>query len=364
MPPDREDSKRYLYEQIYGELKKEILSGTYKKGDWFPPERVLKDRFNTTHLTVRNALAKLVLDGYIERYSGKGTIVIYARERSPVPRKLLSFPWAHLVCDELDEANALLLESLETQLRKVPLPVRFSCHHGDVLLARSLYQESRESGALLVLQPAGSMEPQDGAEAPLAGTILIRSFASEASCPQVVLDDAEGARRAVGYLRDLGYGIIALLASGAAHAQAALQLGFAEGISGRGMRPEAGIVETCVPGLDGGSQAARSVLGRMPGCRAFLCSSDETATGAVRALRGAGLNAGVDSAVVGWGNTRLARGMELTSVDPGYDRLSERVLASIMEGMSRGSFTPEVFRIVPELRIRSSCASAQSARGP
>ena len=363
MPPDREDSKRYLYEQIYGELKKEILSGTYKKGDWFPPERVLKDRFNTTHLTVRNALAKLVLDGYIERYSGKGTIVIYARERSPVPRKLLSFPWAHLVCDELDEANALLLESLETQLRKVPLPVRFSCHHGDVLLARSLYRESRESGALLVLQPAGSMEPQDGAEAPPAGTILIRSFASEASCPQVVLDDAEGARRAVGYLRDLGYGVIALLASGAAQAQAALQQGFAEGISGRGMRPEAGVVETCVPGLDGGSQAARSVLGRMPGCRAFLCSSDETATGAVGALRGAGLNAGVDSAVVGWGNTRLARGMELTSVDPGYDRLSERVLACIMEGMSRGSFTPEVFRIVPELRIRSSCASAQSARG-
>ncbi|MFZ4618183.1 MAG: GntR family transcriptional regulator, partial [Rectinemataceae bacterium] len=78
MPQPPEPPNQYLYEKIYGELKKEILSGTYARGDWFPPERALKDRFGTTHLTVRNALAKLVLEGYIERYSGKGTSVIYA----------------------------------------------------------------------------------------------------------------------------------------------------------------------------------------------------------------------------------------------------------------------------------------------
>ena len=60
MPQDPADP-RYLYEQIYSTLKDEILSGTYRKGDWFPPERVLKERFGTTHLTVRNALAKLLL---------------------------------------------------------------------------------------------------------------------------------------------------------------------------------------------------------------------------------------------------------------------------------------------------------------
>ena len=86
---------RYLYEKIYAELKEEILSGKYKKGDWFPPERVLKNRFNTTHLTVRNALAKLVLDGYIERYSGKGTVVLYSRGRPSETRRQLRFTRAH-----------------------------------------------------------------------------------------------------------------------------------------------------------------------------------------------------------------------------------------------------------------------------
>ena len=77
------EANRYLYEKIYAELKEEILSGKYRKGDWFPPERVLKSRFSTTHLTVRNALAKLVLEGYIERYSGKGTLVLYSQSRPP-----------------------------------------------------------------------------------------------------------------------------------------------------------------------------------------------------------------------------------------------------------------------------------------
>ena len=142
---------RYLYEQIYTELKEEILSGKYHKGDWFPPERVLKDRFNTTHLTVRNALAKLVLEGYIERYSGKGTVVIYAREVASVPRKTLRFPWAHLILRDLDEAGARLLESLESQMRRLPLAVRISCDHGDVLLAQGMLREARESGALVIL---------------------------------------------------------------------------------------------------------------------------------------------------------------------------------------------------------------------
>lgn len=351
MPQEPVDSNRYLYEQIYSELKEEILSGRYRKGDWFPPERVLKDRFNTTHLTVRNALAKLVLEGYIERYSGKGTIVIYARDRVSVPRKLPGFPWAHVICNELDEANALLLGLLEAQLRKVPLPVRFSCHHGDVLLAQSIYREAQESRALVILQPAGSMEQPDRPEAPLVNTIFIRSPVSNTSCPQVVVDDAEGARKAVRHLRDLGYGRIALLSP--AVVSAAFHQGFTEELAAPGRQEGSGFVASCAPGLEGGAQTARDIAAGDPPCRAFLCASDETAAGAINGLGQAGLSPGADCAVVGWGNTLLARALGITSIDPGFDRLAERVLASVMDGMSRGTFSADVFRIAPELHIRS-----------
>jgi DNA-binding LacI/PurR family transcriptional regulator/DNA-binding transcriptional regulator YhcF (GntR family) len=345
---------RYLYEQIYSELKEEILSGTYKKGDWFPPERVLKDRFNTTHLTVRNALAKLVLEGYIERYSGKGTLVIYSREKAVTTRRPLRFPFAHVILPDLGEANAKLLEALEAQFRKVPLPVRVSCHHDDALLAAGIFAEARDSGGLVIFEPAGSLPSLPPVDPPLENTILIRGSAGGSPCPQVVIDDAEGAALAVRRLLDLRHTKAAFLTAAAGARQRELHRGFLAELAARGMPPGSGFLEACAPGVDGGAQAVRAILGRDPGCRAFLCASDETAAGAVGALRDAGLSPGDACAAVGYGNTALARGMRLTSIDPGLDRLAERVAATAQESMDRGAFSEELFHITPELCIRDT----------
>ena len=349
------DVNRYLYEKIYSELKNDILSGTYKKGDWFPPERVLKDRFNTTHLTVRNALAKLVLEGFIERYSGKGTLVIYSRERTTPPRVSLRFPYAHLMFSGLDETNARILEALEEELRKVPLPVRFSCHRGDVLLEHSLYREADEAGALVIIEPTGSQDSLAHSGTPLRNTIVIRSADSSVQCPQVVVDDAGGARRAVHYLCDLGHSRIVLLAPAFSSASPGMRKGFVEELAARGVLPGTGTIESCAPGIEGGAIAARRTLEREPSCPAFLCASDETAAGALRSLRESGLHPGRDCSVIGCGNSRLAQGLGMTTIDPCLDRLAERVMTTAMEAMGRGSFADDVFLISPELRIRDTC---------
>ena len=350
------DVNRYLYERIYSALKDEILSGKYRKGDWFPPERALKDRFSTTHLTVRNALAKLVLEGYIERYSGKGTLVIYSRERVSPPRKPLSFPYAHLILAGLDEANAHILETLEEELRKVPLALRFSCHRGDVLLEQSLCSEAEGAGALVIIEPAGSRDPLAHSGAALRNAIIIRSADPDAPCPQVVVDDVEGSRKAVRYLLDLGNRKIALLAPAFSPATLGMRRGFEEEPAVQGMPAGTSTIESCAPGIEGGDLAVRKSLGRDAQCRAFLCASDETAAGCARGLRGSGLTPGKDCSVVGYGNTRLAQGLGLTTIDPGFDRLAERVITIAVEAMTRGTFGDDVFRISPELRIRDSCA--------
>jgi len=355
------DVNRFLYEKIYSELKNEILSGTYRKGDWFPPERVLKDRFNTTHLTVRNALAKLVLEGFIERYSGKGTLVIYSRERAAPPRMSLRFPYAHLIFAGLDEANARVLETLEEELRKVPLPVRFSCHRGDVLLEHSLYREAAEAGALVIIEPAGSQDSLAHSGNPLRNTIVIRSADSSVQCPQVVVDDAEGARKALRYLLDLGHSRIALLAPAFSSASSGMRRGFEEELAAQGVPAGTGTVESCAPGIDGGAIAARRIREREPSCPAFLCASDETAAGALRGLRESGLFPGRDCSVIGCGNSRLAQGLGMTTIDPCLDRLAERVMTTAMEAMSRGAFADDVFLISPELRIRDTCARMKTA---
>jgi GntR family transcriptional regulator, arabinose operon transcriptional repressor len=342
---------RYLYEQIYLELKQEILSGTYHKGDWFPPERVLKDRFGTTHLTVRNALAKLVLEGYIERYSGKGTVVIYARESPSAPRKALRFPWAHVILEDLDEANAALLERLEAQLRKVPLPVRISCHGGDVLLEQGLCREAERSGALVILAPARSAGTETE-ESPHPATIVIGGSDVRGAGPRILLDDLEAGRKAAHGIAERGYRRAAMLSSSAR--RPGLQRGFLAELAARGLPADPGLVVACPPGVEGGAEAAKKLLAGTPECRAFFCASDETAAGALAAVRDAGLVPGAEAAVIGFGNTRLARGLRLSSVDPGFDRLAERVLAAAVTAINEGALAAQLVLITPELRVRDT----------
>jgi DNA-binding LacI/PurR family transcriptional regulator len=353
------DINRYLYEKIYAELKEEILSGKYKKGDWFPPERVLKNRFNTTHLTVRNALAKLVLEGYIERYSGKGTVVLYAQGRPQWARKTLRFAQAEAIIGSLDQANVRLLESLEEQLRRLPLPFRFSCHRGSALMEQSLFTQARETpDTLIILEPVPSESSLLDAGEPLDGTILVHARDERHAGPQVTCDDARGARDAVRYLADLGYREIALLLEGRSRTAASIEQGYDEEISRQGIAADAALVTRASGGVESGAAACARIRAARPGCRAFLCSSDEIAAGAASSLRAAGLRPGLDCALVGWGGTALSQALDLTSVDPGWPRLGEQVAAVIVEAMSRGSLPEGIFLVTPELKLRGSCGRA------
>ena len=73
----------YLYKKIYQIIKEEILSDKYEEKNSFPSERILAQRFQASHLTIRKALKILVDDGLIERKSGVGTLVL---PRHSMPR--------------------------------------------------------------------------------------------------------------------------------------------------------------------------------------------------------------------------------------------------------------------------------------
>ena len=68
--------KKYLYEQIYSNLKTDILNGDYQAGDQLPTEKELIDAYNVSRLTAKNAIALLVEERLVERIPGKGTFVL------------------------------------------------------------------------------------------------------------------------------------------------------------------------------------------------------------------------------------------------------------------------------------------------
>lgn len=72
---------KYLYQNIYNNLKQEIVSGTYETGCFLPTERELCQRFSVERTTVRRALDFLVKDRMVEKYPGMGSKVIYSKNR-------------------------------------------------------------------------------------------------------------------------------------------------------------------------------------------------------------------------------------------------------------------------------------------
>lgn len=355
-----EGASQFLYERIYLELKEEIHSGVYAAGDWFPPERALKERFGTTHLTVRNALAKLVQEGYIERHSGKGTIVIYMKGRRGTSRPPLRFSHAQLLAADLDDATAALAESIDAQLKRIGLTLHVALHRDDPQLERRLYASAVESRALVILRPADSPDSIAGRDADLGDSILIGTNPSLGGGPLFLLDVAVGCRDAVRHLADLGYRDIAFVAQPKEEA-ARLREGWEVEQAARGIDVDPGLILTSADGVGPAAGATAALLARRPSCRAFLCGSDRIAAGVASALRKAGIKPGTDAAVVGFGDTALAEALGMTSIDPRLDSIGELLMGMVADGMRRGKLQPDVHRILPRLVCRDSTGRPRSS---
>lgn len=68
-------NRQPLYYQLKGLIEERIGSGEWKPGAQLPSERELCDRFKISRITVRQAIAELVVEGRLTRAHGRGTFV-------------------------------------------------------------------------------------------------------------------------------------------------------------------------------------------------------------------------------------------------------------------------------------------------
>lgn len=77
-----------LYEQIYEQLKYDILSGKYKAGHQLPPEIEFSSELGVSRNTVRQAIMSLAREGLVTRAKGRGSFVTQkAHAKSKAIRK-------------------------------------------------------------------------------------------------------------------------------------------------------------------------------------------------------------------------------------------------------------------------------------
>lgn len=68
------------FHEIFLNLEKDILEGTYQPGTLLPSENQLVEKYGVSRETVRKALNLLINAGYIQKKQGKGSIVLNIRK--------------------------------------------------------------------------------------------------------------------------------------------------------------------------------------------------------------------------------------------------------------------------------------------
>jgi len=77
------------YYRLERYLREQILAGALRPGDLIPTKAQFVQQFNTSRVTVRQALTRLAFDGLIERQRGRRTVV--AEPRLEHRKPFLSF---------------------------------------------------------------------------------------------------------------------------------------------------------------------------------------------------------------------------------------------------------------------------------
>ena len=81
------NSKEPIYEQIYQQIKKDILSGELSAGYPLPSMRVLAKEIDVSIITTKRAYEELEKDGLIYSVVGKGSFVSEQNREMIIERK-------------------------------------------------------------------------------------------------------------------------------------------------------------------------------------------------------------------------------------------------------------------------------------
>ncbi|WP_270766959.1 GntR family transcriptional regulator [Lacticaseibacillus rhamnosus] len=83
-------SSEPLYRQVYSHILEDLINGKYKEGDLLPSETQLQSIYSTSRITIRQAVSLLQDQGYVQKASGIGTIVI-STKRALQLNRIISF---------------------------------------------------------------------------------------------------------------------------------------------------------------------------------------------------------------------------------------------------------------------------------
>lgn len=354
MPNGENRKGDYLYLSIYKELKNEILQGAYREGDSFPPERLLKERFGTTHVTVRNALSLLVEEGYIERYSGKGTIVVFSGKiEEELEQQPIGLSSVHFIISTMEYFYMELLKELSRECVSLNTELLVSVYDGDALLEKSLVRKALSvEGSLLIYEPSVQGLLGWHHKSMSGRTLLLNSPDPELGLPEIHQNYIQGGRDSIAFMKRLGYAEIAFVGWERTYRGVRLLEGYLQGLASLDLSAPTTLQANGMGLREGGYDACQRIMKTHPACRAFLCANDLSAGGVMNCLEDAGFSAGEGCTVIGCGNHPFAEVLELSSLDLNISRIKQIFRTLLAEYTERGEIGQAIYEIKTELVLR------------
>jgi LacI family transcriptional regulator len=198
---------------------------------------------------------------------------------------------------------------------------------------------------------AGSRLPKAALAAAIArfdAAVFINRAPTGPRVDAVNVDDRAGAAEAITYLIGRGRRRIACIAGPRSSVSGSRRLaGYREGLESGGLPFARAIVERCVPTLEGGAEALRTLLDRVPEIDALVAYNDLAAIGAMRALLETGRSVPGDVSVIGSDDVPYA-----TIVRPALSTIRVDLTALGRNAMSRLLALGEGDRLEPSPIIR------------
>lgn len=176
--------------------------------------------------------------------------------------------------------------------------------------------------------------------------------------PAVRIDDIDAVRTAVRHLRGLGHEAITMVVGPDEDLDFVALLerrrGFLLEPTGTASRLEVVVAQS--PGLEGGAQAASTILAGARWPTAVVAEYDEIAFGALRTFRRAGVDVPGQISVIGVDDHEMASVVDLTTVSQPVREQGEAAAVLLLDTLAQGSQGPRDLVLPTRLVVRGTTA--------
>lgn len=219
---------------------------------------------------------------------------------------------------------------------------------------------------LIFINPLNSERRSQAVQRIRAGGHPVVFIGSGEQGPTLVADNAGGIYAALKHLVEHGHSMIAFIAGSAADLEGDTGdrlRAFQEGMTTFGLISDPRLIAFGNHVYEGGYLAMRQLLEARIPFTAVLASNDESAFGALHALREANLRVPADIALIGFDDRPESplQKPALTSVHIPLFKMGYRALELLALHLNEGKTLPELVRVPTRLVIRESCGCGQSA---